>query len=540
MGCSKSFALIIFSFVFGTVSAQSNRYMVFFKDKTGSPYSVNAPSQFLSPRAIERRIKSGVDVVSEDLPVNQSYVNAVKGTGAEVYFKTRWMNGVLVQCPASLIASIQALSFVDHVELVAPQAKLTSGGRNKITLRKKNHVGLETSTQLDMLGVPQMHHDGYRGENMWIAVFDGGFLGVNTTAPFQNIFSEGRFNDSLSHNFIVNSKNVFQYDDHGTMVLSTIGAEVPDLFTGGAYKANFSLFVTEDVGSELRIEEYNWLFAAERADSAGVDIISSSLGYNDFDGTNMDYTLQQMDGSTAVSTRAAQMAADRGVLVVCSAGNEGNDPSWGIITAPADAVDVIAVANVNSNGQRSSSSSIGPSADGRTKPDLAALGSGVKVIRANGLISSASGTSLSCPLITALAAGVWQRYSTLTNKELIELLKRTASRANFPNNEIGYGIPNYTGVVNYFDTSLTQSSVFAVFPTQIVDTVKVRPIDPDQYPTCRLELITSDGRIIANQVVDFNWVDREYESNMSAFAPGIYYFRIWVGDKRFVFKVFKV
>src|SRR5689334_10861039 len=142
MAFNKTFLVLVFSFLAGAVYSQSNRYMVFFKDKVGSSYSVSAPSQFLSTRAIERRIKSGFDVMVDDLPVNQNYVDAVKGTGAEVYFKTRWMNGVLVQCPATLVASIQALAFVDHIELVAPQAKLTNGGRNKVSMRKKNHVGL--------------------------------------------------------------------------------------------------------------------------------------------------------------------------------------------------------------------------------------------------------------------------------------------------------------------------------------------------------------------------------------------------------------
>jgi serine protease AprX len=535
---SRFLSLLLLLLTF-TVQAQ-NRYMVFFKDKNGSSYSVNAPSSFLSANAILRRIKSNVDVVEQDLPVNQSYVDGVRNTGAEVYFKTRWMNGLLVQCPASLVSTIAALPYVDRVEFVAPQPRLTNSGRNRIQLRKKNHVGAETSTQLSMIGIPQMHHDGFEGKDISIAIFDGGFQGVNTIAPFQNIFNEGRFNDSLSHNFVTNSKNVFQYDDHGTMVFSIIAGDVPDDFTGGAPKANFSLYITEDVGSEYRIEEYNWLFAAERADSAGVDIISSSLGYYDFDNASMNYTTSQMDGETAVSTRAAQWAADRGMLVVCSAGNEGNIQTWRIITAPADAVDVIAVGNVNASGVRSSSSSIGPSSDGRIKPDLVTLGSGVKVIRSTGQISTASGTSLSCPLMTSLAAGLWQRFPDLTNKELIEALKRTASRSGNPNNEVGYGIPNYTSVVNYFDTTIQQSTVFTVFPNPFSDTVKVRPIDPEQFPSCRLEVLTSDGRIITNQNLSFTWLDREFATDMAGFSAGIYYFRIWLGGKKYVFKVVKV
>ena len=270
-----------------------------------------------------------------------------------------------------------------------------------------------------MLGIPQMHADGFRGEGMTIAFLDGGFMGVNTTAAFQELFNEGRYDDVVSHDFVRNTDNVFQYDDHGSQVFSVIAANIADDFTGGAYKANFQLFVTEDASSEYRVEEYNWLFAAERADSAGVDIISSSLGYYDFDIASMNYSTAQMDGKTAVVTQAAQWAADRGIVVVTSAGNEGNIPSWRIITAPADGADVVAVANLTPQGVASSSSSRGPAADGRIKPDLAALGSGVTVVQDNGAIGTASGTSLAAPLITSLIAGVWQNFRNSLRRKLL-------------------------------------------------------------------------------------------------------------------------
>lgn len=539
MEFSKKFflSLSIATTLFFNGYTQSNRYMVFFKDKTIDGQS--NPLLYLSQKAIDRRIKQGLEVMTDmDYPVNSTYVTGVKNTGAEVFFTTRWMNGLLVQCPSSLVSTIEGLSYVDHVEFVAPSTRLTNSGRNRISLRKKSHVADATSTQLNMLGIDDMHHDTLHGEGMSIAIFDGGFQGVNVTAPFQHVFNEGRFNATLSHDFVTNSKNVFQYDDHGTMVFSVIAAEVPDAFTGGAPKANFQLFVTEDVSTEHRIEEYNWLFAAERVDSAGVDIISSSLGYYDFDSPSAQYTKGQMDGQTAVSTHAAQWAADRGILVVCSAGNEGNLP-WQIITAPADAKDVIAVGNVNAQGTKHSSSSIGPTADDRIKPDLVTLGVGVHVIRASGSPSNATGTSLAAPLMTSLAAGVWQKFPDLTNKELIDLLKLTASNAKSPNNQIGFGIPNYNAVVNYL-TPFTQTTPFVVYPNPITDTVKVRPIDPEAIPTCRIEMIASDGRIISNRMVSFSWLNREDQNDMSEFAPGIYYFRIWLGEKRFVFKILKV
>lgn len=533
--------IVLWAFLSASLSAlsQDNRYMVFFTDKTGSAYSINEPLEFLSHKALERREKHGVAVTTMDLPVNAGYVAGVQSTGAEVFFSSRWTNSILIQCAPSLVPGIEDLDFVDRVEFVAPESRLVSSGRRRTGSRRKSTlVGIETQTQLGMIGIPEMHADGYQGQGMTIAVFDGGFTGVDHTEPFRHIFSDGRFNDSVSFDFVTNSGNVFQYDDHGTEVLSVISASIPDVFTGGALKANFQLYVTEDVATEHRVEEYNWLFAAERADSAGADLITSSLGYSTFDQGTTSYTTEDMDGKTAIVSRAAQWASDRGILVISSAGNEGNDPSWRIITAPADVADVIAVANVNAQGQTSPSSSRGPAADGSTKPDLAALGTGVRTITGSGKPGFSNGTSLSTPLITSLAAGVWQKYPGLTNRELREALKLSASRGNNPNNEIGYGIPHYVAVTNYLDQKL-QPNDFEVFPNPVIDTVIVRPSDPEKISSCIVEVISPQGRIVRRDNVQFNWLNRSHQVDFSKLTPGIYILRILAGRERYVFRVFK-
>ena len=536
----RSRILLVAVLLFGAVSAsgQVNRYMVFFKDKSGTPYSVGQPSQYLSDKAIERRVKQAISITEEDLPVNPAYAQGVSATGAKVFFATRWMNGVLIQCDASLVQSVLSLPFVSSVEFVAPQQRLINGGRKKGLFRRKDDKnGVMTQTQLQMLGIPEMHADGFRGEGVTVAFFDGGFIGVNTTAPFQQVFSEGRYDDIVSHDFVRNTDNVFQYDDHGTQVFSVIAANVADDFTGGAHKANFQLFVTEDASSEYRIEEYNWLFAAERADSAGVDIISSSLGYYDFDLASMNYNTAQMDGKTAVVTRAAQWAADRGIIVVTSAGNEGNISSWKIITAPADGVDVVAVANVNSQGNASSSSSRGPSSDGRIKPDLAALGSGVTVIQDNGAIGTASGTSLAAPLITSLIAGVWQKFPELSAREIVAALKKTGSRSGNPDNIIGYGIPNYTAVSNYLDRE--GDAVFDVYPNPAFDSLTISPADPDDVPNCKVELISRLGQILVTEDVSFTWTNNIYRADIGHLAAGIYFIRVTTPDRKYVYRIAK-
>ena len=523
----------------GVVQAQVNRYMVFFTDKTGTPYTISNPSAYLSPAAIERRETQNIIISESDLPLTPVYVQSVQNTGVTVVHKTKWMNGVLVECTSSDLPDIEALSFVSSIELVAPGAVPDPGGRKKShKMRTSSTESVATADQLSMLGLDEMHADGFRGEGIILAVFDGGFQGANVTIPFQHVFNEARFNASVSHDFVSDNSNVFVYDSHGTQVWSVIGAYQDGTFIGGAYKSEFQLYITEDIDSEYRIEEYNWLFAAERADSAGVDIINTSLGYNTFDDSQMDYAKTDMDGSTAIIARAAQMAASKGIFLVSSAGNSGNDPSWQIITSPADGEDVLAVGNVNSTGMRSTSSSIGPSADGRIKPDVMALGAGTTVIKANGSVGTGNGTSFASPLAASLVAGLWQKYPDLTNQELLEAIRNSASQSFSPDNFSGYGIPHYRAVSNFLDQQ-NQQNIVEVFPNPVTDMITIRPRSPEEVGFTDLQLINSQGQTIDQRSVSYNWLDNEYTANLSAVSAGIYFLKVQVGTRFYMYKVVK-
>lgn len=530
---------VVFCLIANVSFAQVNGYMVFFRDKAGTSFSLNAPQAYLSQRAIDRRVRQGIAVTEQDFPVNGSYVSAVKDLGIDAFHTSRWMNGVLVQCENSMVAQIEGLSFVDHVELVAPNAKLVSQGRKKNSHRtKSSETNGKTQAQLQQIGLDDMQTAGYKGETIHIAVFDSGFPGVNITQPFQHIWAENRINLDVSKDFVYNTDDVFQYDEHGTEVFSVIAAYQEADFIGGSYEAEYQLYVTEDVPSEYRIEEYNWLFAAERADSAGVDVVNSSLGYYDFDDSGMNYSKSAMDGQTTVITKAAQGLADRGVVVVCSAGNEGN-VAWQIVTAPADARDVLAIGSVNSSGIRAGSSSMGPSADGRIKPDVAAMGVNTSVIRPDGTSGTASGTSLASPLVTSLVAGVWQRYPYLTAKEVMDVIRKSASQAASPDNLLGYGIPNFKGVVNYIEQH-PQEEIFEVYPNPVVaDTFTIRPFDPVQITACRVELISSQGQMVFRSEASFSWLDRTYTANVEDLSAGLYFLRLWWNDKRYIFRMVK-
>ncbi|HTF22100.1 MAG TPA: S8 family peptidase [Chryseolinea sp.] len=532
-----SFAFCLISFC---VQGQVNRYVVFFKDKLNTPYIINDPLAFLSKRAVDRREEQGIGVTEQDLPVVPAYIVGVASAGAKTFFSSRWLNALLIECDASLVGDISQLAYVDHLEYVAPGARLAAGGRKRQLSRSKTHVeGTRTEAQLSMIGLDAMQDAGYRGENILIALFDGGFSGVDQASPFQHIFQEGRLDEDACLDLVANSGDVFQYDDHGTAVFSIIAAYQEGNYVGGSYEATYQLYVTEDGSSEYRVEEFNWLFAAEKADSAGVDIISSSLGYYDFDDAGMNYAKSQLDGKTTVVSRAAQWAADRGIVVVCSAGNEGSN-AWQKITAPADARDVLSVASVASSGQRSPSSSKGPSADGRVKPDVAAMGVGTAIIRPDGSTGNLNGTSLAAPLITSLAAGIWQRYPHLSNRSVIEAIRNSASQASSPDSLIGFGIPNFRAVVNYIE-SHPQEEVFAVYPNPVAaDTLVIKPSDPNAVSTCRIELISADGKLLTSQDVSFSWLNREHKADLSSFRAGLYFVRVIWQDRRYVYRIVKV
>ena len=452
--------------------AQEGRYAVFFTDKTGTSYSAEAPLEFLSQKSIDRRIKNGVMVSEEDFPVNKSYVSQVGALGADILYTSRWMNAAIVQLDDGELGSISQLAFVASYEYLGPKAVLPGGRARTKKGRKDSGIGVVNQVQLSMLGLDDMHADDIYGQGVAIAVFDSGFPGVDQADAFKAMLDNGQV--SYTQDIVGKSGNVYQYDDHGTEVLSIMAASQAGTYLGAAPQATYQLYVTEDVGSEYRIEEYNWLVAAEKADSAGADIIHSSLGYNIFDDPAMDYATSQLDGKTTVVSRAAKTALAKGIFVVVSAGNEGNT-SWSLVNPPADVEGVLAVGAVTSMGNRSNFSSVGPTADGRIKPDVVALGSGVSVIKGNGDTGFTSGTSAAAPLATGLVAGLVQAFPTLSVPELYDLVIASGSMFANPDNQKGYGVPNYmqAKIIASGEAPTTTATV-CLYPNPVTgDTVKL-------------------------------------------------------------------
>src|SRR5690554_6611035 len=329
------------------VSKAQDYYWVAFSNKNNSPWLLSEPEKFLSERSIQRRIKQNILVDSLDLPVNPSYISQVLDLGAEFIHSSKWLNGITVKATSeSFFSEVKQLPFVSEAKLskrsfgiksavVKFQEPETSITRNNNFI----HNYGESSYQLIQINAQFFHEQNFRGQGMQIAVLDAGFFNVDKYPAFDSLWMNRQI---LGTKNFVDDSNVFDSHPHGMSVLSTMGGNVPGMLIGTAPKASYWLIITEENKSEFAIEEDNWVAGAEFADSAGVDIINSSLGYFTFDDPAMDYSYEDMNGSTTRVTKGANIAASRGMLVFSSAGNEGNK-EWKYIIAPSDGDSVIGV-----------------------------------------------------------------------------------------------------------------------------------------------------------------------------------------------------
>ena len=421
-------------------------YRLYLKDKDldHTPFSVNCPSEFLSQRSIDRRKRQGIPVDLTDLPVAPAYEQQVTEAGIEIVGKSKWNNTLLIRIHKEKeLRKLEGLEFITRMQKVF-EAPDSVSQRMRSNVRKGlnewstgNGVYGAADAQLKSLNGKRLHESGYSGKGMMIAVFDGGFMNVDKIPALHNIKLAG------VKDFVVpESKNVFGEMEHGTMVLSTMAANAPDFYVGVAPEAQYLLIRCEDERTESLAEEDYWASAAEYADSCGVDVINSSLGYHGFDDSSMDHHYYEQDGNTALISRTASMCADKGIVCVNSAGNDGMG-SWKKINFPADAKDILTVGSINEHGMNAAFSAVGPTADGRIKPDVMAFGSPTCVITGRGSIINDNGTSFSSPLVAGMVACLWQALLGKTAKQIIKLVKLAGDNQQHPDNVFGYGVPDF-------------------------------------------------------------------------------------------------
>ena len=437
-------------------SAQQDtlKYRISLKDKAATEYSLKKPEKYLSAKAIERRRKQNLPIDSTDLPVCRKYIDEIRKQGVKIVVTGKWDNFVTVSCnDTTLIDRIAVLPFVLSTEKVwiSPGAGKPSMATerdsvlNQPTIHPDSIYG-RAITQIQMSNGDKLHEAGFKGQGMTIAVIDAGFHNVDKITAMQNIRILG------TKDFVNQQADIFAESSHGMSVLSCIGMNRPDIMTGTAPEASFWLLRSEDEYSEHLVEQDYWSAAVEFADSVGVDVINTSLGYYSFDDKSKNYKYRDLDGRHALMSRQASYIADKGMILVCSAGNSGAG-SWKKITPPGDADNVLTVGAIDKRAVLATFSSVGNTADHRVKPDVVAVGVGSDVIRTDGNQGRANGTSFSSPIMCGMVTCLWQACPTLTAKEVIELVRRSGDRAGFPDNIYGYGVPDMWKAYNDYKSN---------------------------------------------------------------------------------------
>ncbi|MCK5832907.1 S8 family serine peptidase [bacterium] len=466
---------------------------VFFQDKgLGNRNIASIARSTLSNRAIERRISADVEFDIYDVPVNNIYVEEVVNLGAHFRRQSRWLNAASFAMNQTTVNRIAELEFVKEIRAIRtyrrplePTTRLRPFEDDTLT---DSFYG-PTFPQLAMLGATHLHEMGYAGQGVLVGILDSGFRLTHRAFDSLNIIAQYDFmhNDtSIDYDTLAGDTDFYGFR-HGTYCLGAIAAYSPGEVIGVAYHASVALAKTEDVDSEYVTEEDNWVAGMEWLDSIGVDITSSSLGYSDFD-ADTPYTLAHLDGNTMLTTIAADIAASRGICVINSAGNERTNQSWPTLISPSDGDSVLAVAAVGYDRVFAPFSSPGPTADGRIKPDVSAVGYGNILVNpyANEGYTSGSGTSFSCPLIAGLCAVVKSANPDLYGYNLAMAVRSSGDRvraydpiysADSADFDYGWGIP--------------QGPVAAGFTTGFYG----RAID------------AQSGNIIANKEISFIYFD---------------------------------
>jgi serine protease AprX len=428
-------------------SAQFTRYLVRFKDKGSNTHTIANPAGYLSQRAINRRTRYNIPIDSTDLPVTARYLDSIRSVpNVTILNVSKWLNqvSILTTDPAA-ITKINSFPFVISAAPLAARFDMIPRKNSKFGEEADGRIMADyfnygmSAGQITIHNGNFLHNIGLRGQGMIIGVLDAGFYNYTTLKSFDSINANGQVLGT--YDFVKNETSVVEDFAHGMSVLSIMAANVPGTFIGSAPKASYYLFRTEDAATEYPIEEHNWVVGAERVDSAGGDVINSSLGYTTFDNATFNHSYADMNGDTTIAAKGADLAAKKGILVVNAAGNDGN-AAWHYLGTPADGDSVLAVGAVSVSGAVASFSSYGPSSDGQVKPDVASVGQGTVIQLTNNNIGTGNGTSYASPNMAGLATSLWQGFQEASNMRIIRVLRETGNKVANPDDRVGYGIPD--------------------------------------------------------------------------------------------------
>ncbi len=472
--------------------ATANVFVVELTDKDDSPYSIHRPWEFLSPRAIERRRKQGIAIDETDIPINPRYLEKIEGEAELIRGKSKWMNSVIVVANEEQLGKIKALPFVKSAAPVSVNRN-TRRSHTPPEIPRKQYESIGGyygygSTQIGMMNGHLLHSLGHEGQGMLVGVMDGGFTNVDVSPFFDSLRVNGRL--WQGRDMVHNDMNPYEDISHGTQVLSTMAAKLPGLFVGTGPEASYFCVKTEETGSENPVEEEFWIAGLEYADSLGSDVINTSLGYTHFDLKDLNHSKKDLDGETIRASRAGSLAANKGMLIVVSAGNEGNG-KWGTISSPSDAFDILTVGAATKKGQKAGFSSMGPTADGRVKPEVSALGRNAAVASTRGYdVRTSNGTSFASPILAGMVTSLWSAYPEKSWDDIRNAVIESGNQYENPDSLLGYGIPDIAyayGLLNEIDASYHQydpgslifkdDDIITVFFNQKVEWAPVSIVD---------------------------------------------------------------
>lgn len=517
--------LVLFLFLISISGFSQEDAWVYFNDKPNAQAFFDNPLSELTQRALDRRTTQGIALNLTDAPIEQSYINQIAAvSGITIKAQSKWLNCLHIRGSVADIQALLSLPFVHHVHFAdnSLNSKMTVP---KVTNPINKSMNVQTSfaygtsaNQIQMLNGHYLHQANYTGTGKIIAVLDSGFIGVSTIAPFNRMFTNGLYLGG--YNFVAGNTDIFSTHNHGTMTLSCMAGYVDGQLVGTAPDAAYYLFITEDVSGENPVEESFWVQAAEEADRLGVDIISTSLGYFGYDNANYSHTYADMTGNTAFASQGANIAFNKGIIVVASAGNSGSssEPHVGV---PAEATHVLAVGAVDANRNYASFSSIGPSFDGRIKPDVMAKGQGTTLSNTSGTIVTASGTSFSCPVMAGMIASFWQAVPNFTNQQVVDFVKQSADRYSNPDAQYGYGIPDFQLALATALLSVNSASqdYFAIAPNPANDTIFIS--FPNGFEASTIQFYNALGQLVLEKPM------AQSESlSVQSLQSGVYFYKI--------------
>lgn len=517
-----SFLFVLFSL---SIFSDQYRYRVYFTDKPDT--RAYEPEAVLSKKTIEKRRKYKLMIDERDFPVCDSYLNTLSADGYNIICKSKWMNTAVVGSDIEVISKLRRYEFVQDVKLVwytGPVTKAEEADEDSETPNLSNSFSVsEKFQQLRMHNLDKLHESGYNGKGLTIAILDAGFCNADKI-------------DMINSNVIGVKDMVvpalpdfYRSDSHGTNVLSILSYKNDGEFSGSAPGAEYILIRTEDVKTEFPIEEDYWVAGAEYADSIGADIITSSLGYFQFDDSSMNYKHADLDGNTAFISKGAGVAAEKGILVVNSAGNEGHK-HWRRINFPADCPNIITVGSVNADSTYSFFSGKGYMRDGIVKPDITSLGNGTWLCDSGGELIQSLGTSYSTPIITGLAASIWEAFPYLSSSELKQMLIEHSSRYETPDSLMGYGIPNgYKLIATLTGEAQISESLNIVeysYKGENIWSVKIRENIAMNFPVF---VVSTSGQVLIREQMFCG----DNELSLDSLSPGFYVINVLVSEQKY-------